>query len=255
MFETFEITLTPFGRKRKVRMYLPDDYQSAGKKYPVLYMHDGQNLFKDEDAGYGKAWGVADVLKEMNLEIIVAGIDCNEERFGRFDEYGPWPSHGLGKKLFGIDEELGGEGKEYIRFFAEEFKPMIEENYPVRKDFSVMMGSSMGGHITTYAVCCYPDVFKRAASLSSAYWFNQEEIEELIRTSDLSAVEKFYMDVGTEEETSIISSQQYIDSSTPVYWIMKEKVKDCRFEIVEGGTHNESAWQERLPGILAYLFS
>ncbi|MBS2968336.1 alpha/beta hydrolase [Metabacillus sp. KIGAM252] len=254
MLETFEITLTPFNRKRKVRMYLPDDCKTSGKSYPVLYMHDGQNLFRDEDAGYGVSWGMADVLAEIGLEIIVAGIDCNEERFGRFNEYGPWVSPGLGQRLFKLDEELGGEGKEYIRFLAEEFKPMIDANYPTIPEESIMMGSSMGGHITTYAICEYPEIFKRAASLSSAYWFNQPEMEEKIRSSDLSAAEKFYMDVGTAEETSIINAQTYIDSSIPVYEIMKRKVRDCRFELIHDGIHHESAWRARLPKILGYLF-
>ncbi|AZB42316.1 alpha/beta hydrolase [Bacillus sp. FJAT-42376] len=255
MLKTFEIVLTPFNRKRKVRMYLPDDYETSGKRYPVLYMHDGQNLFRDEDAGYGVSWGVADVLSDMGLDIIVAGIDCNEERFGRFDEYGPWVSKGLGQQLFQIDEELGGEGKDYIQFFAEEFKPMIDASYRTLPEQTAMMGSSMGGHITTYAICKYPHIFKRAASLSSAYWFNQKEIEERIRTSNLTAIEKFYMDVGTEEETSIIDAKQYIDASEPVYKIMKDKVQNCRFDIIEGGIHHESAWRERLPGILNYLYS
>ncbi|MGD6817686.1 alpha/beta hydrolase [Metabacillus sp. 84] len=254
MLETFEISITPFDRKRKVRMYLPDDYKTSGKRYPVLYMHDGQNLFKDEDAGYGVSWRAGDVLEEMGLEIILAGIDCNEERFGRFDEYGPWPSPGLGQKLFQIQEELGGEGKEYIRFLAEECKPMIDASYPTIPEKTAIMGSSMGGLISTYAVCEYPKVFKKGASLSSAYWFTQSEIEKKIEQSDLRSIEAFYMDIGTAEETAIINSQQYIDASLPVYELLKKKVDNLKFEIIEGGIHHESAWRERLPEVLRFLF-
>jgi predicted alpha/beta superfamily hydrolase len=77
MFEHFKVMITPFNRERTVRVYLPKTYhEELSKKYPVLYMHDGQNLYKDEDAGYGMSWGISDFLDESDMEMIVVGIDC-----------------------------------------------------------------------------------------------------------------------------------------------------------------------------------
>ncbi|HYK73907.1 MAG TPA: alpha/beta hydrolase-fold protein, partial [Pseudoneobacillus sp.] len=110
MFDHFEVAITPFNRKRTVRIYLPNNYQQTDKKYPVLYMHDGHNLFKDEDASYGMSWGISDFLDKSDMELIVVGIDCNHEGYKRLDEYSPWVSKNIGEVLPSITEEIGGEG-------------------------------------------------------------------------------------------------------------------------------------------------
>jgi hypothetical protein len=96
---------------------------------------------------------------------------------------------------------------------------------------------------------------EKIASHSSAYWFNQKEIEALIKDSDLSAIEKYYMDVGTKEITASIHHQDYIDSSDAVYDILKEKISDCRYEVIEDAEPNEAAWRKRVHEIFKYLYS
>ncbi|WP_034759775.1 alpha/beta hydrolase [Rossellomorea vietnamensis] len=254
MYEHFEVNITPFNRKRKVRVYLPDDYhEMENKRYKVLYMHDGQNLYRDEDAGYGMAWRIGEYLDKEKMDLIVVGIDCNDG-LKRLDEYGPWESTEM-TDVFSADRtSIGGEGKEYIEFIVNELKPLIDRTYRTNPEETSMAGSSMGGLISTYAACMYPHIFRKAASISSAYWFNQLEIEDLIKESDLSQVERFYMDIGTKENTETIDDLTYIDSSRDVYRILKEKVQDCRFEIIDGAEHNEIAWRERVPMIFEYLF-
>lgn len=254
MFEHFEVNISTLDRKRMVRVYLPKKYnENKEKRYPVLYMHDGQNLYKDEDAGYGMSWGISDYLDQSDLEIIVVGIDCNEG-YKRLDEYSPWSSSEM-RKIFAPElDGIGGEGKKYIEYIVNELKPLIDVNYRTNPDETSMAGSSMGGLISTYAACKYPNIFKRVASVSSAYWFTQEEIELLIKKSDLSAIEKFYLDVGTNESSGTIDSQRYIESSESVYSLLKGKVKDIKFVIADGAVHNELAWRERVPAIFSYLF-
>ncbi|PFG06518.1 alpha/beta hydrolase-fold protein [Bacillus sp. es.034] len=254
MYDHFEVTITPLNRQRTVRVYLPENYhEMETKRYKVLYMHDGQNLYRDEDAGYGMAWRIGEYLEKEKMDLIVVGIDCNEG-LKRLDEYGPWESAEM-TDVFSADRtSIGGEGKKYIEFIVNELKPLIDRTYRTNPDETSMAGSSMGGLISTYAACMYPHIFKRVASISSAYWFNQLEIEDLIKESDLSPVERFYIDIGTKENTETIDDLTYIDSSMNVYRILKEKVQDSRFEIVEGAEHNEVAWRERVPMIFEYLF-
>lgn len=255
MFEHFEVNITPFNQKRTVRVYVPNSYKDdSEKRYPVLYMHDGQNLYKDEDAGYGMSWGISDYLEQSGLELIVVGIDCNTEGYKRLDEYSPWVSTTIREKLPSLEGEIGGEGKDYIDYIVHELKPLIDKKYRTDADETSMAGSSMGGLISTYAACAYPHIFRKVASISSAYWFNQEEIEDLIKQSDLSKIKKFYLDVGTNESTESVDNQNYIQSSERVYQILKEKVKNCKFEIAEGAVHNELAWKERVPAIFTYLY-
>lgn len=253
MYEHFDVTITPLNRKRKIRVYLPDDYLETKKRYNVLYMHDGQNLYCDEDAGYGMAWRIGEYLDKADMNLIVVGIDCNEG-LKRLDEYGPWTSTVMADVFSADRTSIGGEGKDYIEFIVNELKPLIDRTYRTNPDETSMAGSSMGGLISTYAVCKYPHIFKKVASLSSAYWFNQEEIETFIKESDLSQVERFYLDIGTKENTETIDDVVYIDSSREIYRLLKDKVLDCRFEIIDGAKHNEIAWRERVPMIFSYLF-
>lgn len=255
MFEHFEVTITPFNRKRLIRVYLPEDYyKNTEKKYPVLYMHDGQNLYKNEDAAYGMSWGISEFLDSSDIELIVVGIDNNVEGYKRLDEYAPWVSPSMSTLFPDMKGDIGGEGKEYIDYIAKELKPLIDNKYRTLPEATSMIGSSMGGLISTYAACAYPEIFKRIASVSSAYWFNQDDIENLIKQNDLSMVERFYLDVGTKESTESINNQRYIDSSQVVYDLLKDKVQDCKFVIAEGAVHNEDAWRKRVPEIFAYLY-
>ncbi|OIU72039.1 alpha/beta hydrolase [Rossellomorea aquimaris] len=254
MYQNFEVKITPLTRTRQIRIYLPNKYEEdVTRRYQVLYMHDGQNLYKDEDAGYGRSWRIGDYLDQNELDLIVVGIDCNEGLM-RLDECCPWKSNEMTEVFSAGRQSIGGEGKEYIEFIVHELKPMIDEKYRTLQDETSMAGISMGGLISTYAVCVYPHVFKRAASISSAYWFNQKEIEELIQVSDLSKVERFYLDIGTKENTESINDLTYINSNRRIYHLLKEKVQDCRFEIVEGAVHNELAWIERVPQIFGFLY-
>lgn len=254
MYEQFEVNLTPLNRKRMVRVYLPVEYkQDVSREYPVLYMHDGQNLYHDEDAGYGMAWRIGDFLDKSDINLIVVGIDCNDG-LQRLDEYGPWQSKEMTDVFSADRQSIGGEGKKYIDYIVHELKPLIDRTYRTKPEETSMAGSSMGGLISTYAACKYPHIFKRVASISSAYWFNQKEIEDFIKESDLTKVERFYMDVGTKENTESIDDVTYINSSREVYGLLKNKVEDCRFEIVEDAVHNEIAWRERVPMIFDYLY-
>lgn len=249
--EQFKVTITPFGRERTVRVYLPLDYNTSDKKYPVLYMHDGQNLFLDEDASFGTCWGIKQFLDDKGMDLIVVGIDCDGEV--RLDEYAPWPNETVGKEILNVDRVFGGEGKQYIDYIVSELKPFIDHTYRTIPEDTSMAGSSMGGLISTYAACTYPHIFKKVASVSSAYWFNQNEIEKLIAESDISAIDKFYLDIGTKEIADESRNQRFIESSRKVYDLLKGKVVDTRFVIAEGAEHNEKAWRERVPEIFGYL--
>jgi predicted alpha/beta superfamily hydrolase len=254
MIQEFKIPIEQFGGiERQIRVCLPVGYEDAEESYPVLYMHDGQNLFRDEDASYGVSWGLADYLKESETPLLIVGIDCNHEGFERLNEYGPWENPSVGPDLLQIEGVFGGKGEAYLEFLLYTLKPLIDEKYRTNPEATLMAGSSMGGLISTYAACRYPHIYSRIASLSSAFWFNQEEIESFIDESDLSAVEKFYMDIGTDEDTSKVDAGHYIRSSEKVYEKLKEKGIEVRFKAAEGGKHHESAWRERIPDIIDYL--
>ncbi|WP_442596461.1 alpha/beta hydrolase [Neobacillus sp. D3-1R] len=250
------LTLPLFHEDRKIRVYLPVDYDSTSKTYPVLYMHDGQNVLTDDEAIGGVSLGLQEYLDEEKVDLIVVAIDQNTTGDERFHEYCPWVNGEFCKEVLGYESKLGGKGEEYTSFIVHELKPFIDRKYRTQSDQSYMAGISLGGLISTYAACRYPHLFKRVAILSSAFYRNQEEIENLLKKSDLSNLEKFYMDCGTEEagENTTLSKQFY-QSNQAIYEILKDKIEDIQFETIEGAGHSYSFFKKRFPEFLQFLCS
>ncbi|HSU14578.1 alpha/beta hydrolase-fold protein [Longimicrobium sp.] len=153
------------GRARRVWIYLPPGYASSNRRYPVLYMHDGQNVFDNATSGFGE-WGVDETLDSLRARgdrsVIVVAVDHGGAK--RLDEYSPWRNARYG----------GGEGGVYVDFLVNTLKPFVDRRFrtlPDRLDTGIA-GSSMGGLISLYAVLKYPRVFGRAGVFSPALWFS-----------------------------------------------------------------------------------
>ncbi|WP_214484737.1 alpha/beta hydrolase-fold protein [Bacillus sp. SM2101] len=254
MIEIFSVYIPAFEEERKIRIYLPNDYNLVERRYPVIYMHDGQNVFRDNDAIGGVSLELETYLNEKKLNVIVVGIDQNKEE--RKNEYCPWVNGEYSKKLRGEIEPFGGKGKQYINFIINELKPLIDDKYRTLIDHSSMAGISLGGLITTYACCRYPKVFKNIVIMSSAFYANQENIEELLRNTDLSEINSFYLDCGTNEagEGTIIS-KEFVNSNKSVYDILKEKIPTINFNIIDGGEHNYLHFRNRIPELFNHLIN
>ena len=256
VLEKFPVYMSSFKQERLVRVYFPDSYSEENKRFPVLYMHDGQNVFEDEGAIKGVSLGMKDYLDKTGLEIIVVAIDQNPEGEERVNEYCPWLNGEVSKQILGYASPSGGRGKEYIDFIVNELKPLIDDKYRTMENETSMAGISLGGLISTYAACRYPHIFKRIAALSPGFYRNQEEIENLLRTSDLSEIEKFYMDFGTKEVGADEEMNQVVlDLTNRVYQILNEKVTDLNFQLVEDAEHAYLFFRKRIPAVLSYLFS
>jgi predicted alpha/beta superfamily hydrolase len=254
VLEIFSLYMTSFEQVKTIRVYLPKTYMNENRRYPVLYMHDGQNVFRDEDSIRGVSLGIEDYLDQNDLEIIVVGIDLNTTGEERINEYCPWPNGEFAKGKFGISNSTGGRGEEYLDFIVHELKPFIDRKYRTLDNNTSMAGISLGALITTYAACTYPHIFKKIALLSSGFYRNQEEIENLLGNSDLSAIEGVYMDCGTREagdEEEI--SGLFLESSKSVYEILREKVPNTRFDILDNAEHDYAFFRKRVSNIFDLL--
>lgn len=248
--------MSAFNLERTIRVYLPTDYAETKKRYPVLYMQDGQNVFEDKDAIQGISLGLREYMDEDKLDIIVVGIDTNTEGEERKNEFCPWIDGEYSKKLIGQPSSTGGKGTAYADFIVNELKPFIDRNYRTLENSSSIAGISLGGLISTYAACRYPHVFKKVAVISSAFWRNQEEMEQLLQHTDLTTIEKFYMDCGTTEmkEDERIS-KGFLESNQRVFDILKDKIVDSKFVIIENAEHNYTEFRKRVPDMISFLFS
>ncbi len=256
MLDELSILLTPFNTHRTIRVYTPDDYYDTNKSYPVLYMHDGKNIFRDEDAVGGVSLGLEAFLDKTSFQLIAIGIDANPSREGRVDEYCPWVNGEFSKKILGSEEKTGGKGGAYIDFIVNELKPLIDSKYRTLSDKTYMAGVSLGGLISVYAACSYPGVFSRIAGISSGFYRNQEEIEKLLYKSDLSSIERFYLDCGTEEAgDDHLVSEEFVNSNKAVTEILKSKVPNLKFQTIAEAKHNYTAFKERVPEVFSFLFS
>ena len=257
MFKTFYVRIKELNRKRKIVVYLPDNYYYTKKRYPVLYIQDGQNAFFDRLSYSGVSWGFSDYARKHKLDVIMVAIQCNFEGFKRMDEYGPWKiSDELSFQETGEEGNIiGGEGEIYTRWMVKYLKPFIDKKYRTIKNDTAIVGSSMGGVISAYASLKYPHVFKKCAALSTAYWFYMNEFKELIETSDLSSIERFYFDLGEFEGCgSEVIDEWYIESNEQVYKWLEGKIENLQFHYFEGAYHNESEWRKRVPLFMEYFY-
>lgn len=239
-------------QERTIRIYLPNNYEQANEEYPVLYMHDGQNVFKDEEAIKGISLRLEDYLIHNELKVIVVAIDLNPEE--RMNEYCPWVIGEYSERLTGEPSSLGGKGKEYIEFIVSELKPYIDQQYHTNKSYSAMAGISVGGLITTYAACTYPHIFKNIIVFSPAFFRNQEEIEKLLRVSDLTPIDSFYMDCGTKESANNEKiSKGFLESNQAIFEIIHQKLPQTKFRVIEDGEHNYDAFRQRVPALFHFL--
>lgn len=254
MIKSFTIPI--LNHPRTIQVYIPDNYYEVNKRYPVLYMHDGQNVFENTRAIGGVALELHQYLEQHKINLIVVAIDQNTFGDERINEYCPWANGQFSEVLTGKKSSLGGKGKEYINFMVNDLKPLIDYQYRTEKNQTYIAGISLGALISTYAACCYPHIFKRVAAISSAYYRNQEEIEKLLVKNSLTHLERFYIDCGTKEsgENDKVS-KLFLDSNKAIYEILKDKDVPSHFNTIEQAVHHYKAFKERVPIFIAYLMA
>jgi len=225
-------------RTRRVWIYLPPGYSHSQKKYPVLYMHDGQNVFDDLTSFAGE-WGVDEILDSISSrkkEMIVVAIDHGGQK--RINEYCPYDMEKFGK----------GEGGQYVDFLVKTLKPFIDKNYRTEKgrENTFVAGSSMGGLISMYALLKYPKVFGGAGVFSPAFWVGPRIFDD-IKTRGKLVNSRIYFYCGGQEGESMEPDM------TRAFEEMR-KVSKSKMECVvrPDGKHTEWVWREEFP--LFYLW-
>ncbi len=228
---------------RDILVYLPPSYAESSRRYPVIYMHDGQNLFDDATSFAGE-WGVDEALHDLSqegLEAIVVGIPNLGRQ--RVREYNPFDNRKFGT----------GRGDLYLRFIVETLKPDIDRSFRTLPDraHTGIVGSSMGGLISLYAFFRYSTVFGFAGALSPAFWIAAQEMTDLIEQAAYLPG-KIYLDMGHHEMTR---KTGYLPIVPRMAARLKEKGFELRYVEDEHGRHTEADWRRRLPDALRFLLS
>lgn len=231
-------------RQRKIRVYLPPNYQQDTDYYPVLYMHDAQNLF-DDATSYAGEWKVDETLNELaktkGLKLIVVGIDNGEDK--RMTELSPWDHEDFGQ----------GEGEQYLSFIIDVVKPYIDTQYRTKADIknTGIMGSSMGGLMSHYAIYARPDVFSKAGIFSPSYWYAPDAYS-FTQDNPLPKTAKLDFLVGSEEGESM---EQGMKKMVSLIHSQSHPSSRMRSKIVEGAKHNEAFWASEFAQSVTWLFA
>ncbi|MFG6430268.1 alpha/beta hydrolase [Roseateles sp. LYH14W] len=230
-------------RSRTLRLCLPPSYASEPqRRHPVIYMHDGQNLF-DAATGYAGEWGVdetmAQLAKETGFEALVVGIDNGGEK--RNTEMAPYDHAQLGK----------AEGAAYLDFITRTVKPFIDAGWRTKpeREHTALIGSSLGGLISHAALLWHGDVFSRYGLFSPSYWAAPQLFEATAR-APLPAGTRVQLYCGNREGGSMAGQTRHMHRQ----FARQLRREDLNLHIAADAEHNEAAWRAALPAALRFLF-
>lgn len=238
---TFSIEAPQLNCTKKIWIYLPKNYNSTQKKYPVIYMHDAQNLFDAKTSFVGE-WNVDEKLDSLNAQVIVVGIEHGNEK--RMEELTPYKNAKYG----------GGNADNYLEFIVKTLKPAIDAKYRTKTNArnTGIIGSSLGGLVSYYAILKYPEVFGKAGIFSPSFWFNRKEIIELTEKTPKLKTKIYFLCGDNEGDGDMVTDLNKIDD------LVSEKRCECKHltkkKIVKGGQHNEKLWRDGFANAFVWLF-
>jgi predicted alpha/beta superfamily hydrolase len=239
----YQFLMAELDRQRSIRLYLPPSYQTSDKRYQVIYMHDGQNLFDDMTASAGE-WQVDESLNQLaqkkGIEVMVVGID-NGNDF-RMNEFSPWENKRFGE----------AQGKKYMDFVVDVVKPYVDTNFRTQPDrlHTAIMGSSMGGLISHYGVHAYPEVFSKAGIFSPAYWYSQD-VFSFTQFKKASLDARLYVMYGDKEGNGMIADTNQMQRQLRQQGHPRQ---NTLFKRVPDGEHNEQLWRTEFTEAVQWLF-
>lgn len=238
---TFTIDAPQLQTTKKIWMYLPKNYNATNKKYPVIYMHDAQNLF-DATTSYAGEWSVDETLDSINAQVIVVGIEHGNDK--RMEELTPYKNEKYG----------GGNADNYLDFIVTTLKPYVDKTYRTKTNArnTGIMGSSLGGLVSYYAILKYPEIFRKAGVFSPAFWFNRKEIIELTKNTPKLKTKIYFLCGDNEGDADVIRDLNTIND------LVSGKRCDClhltKKTILKGGQHNEKLWRDNFVKAYLWLF-
>jgi predicted alpha/beta superfamily hydrolase len=235
-------------RERDITVYLPPGYDNLAGPLPVLYMHDGQNLFEPQRAHVqGQHWRVGETLDALVSDgrvppLIVVGID--NTGLSRLQEYTPTRDARLG----------GGLAGRYGRFIVEELKPYIDRSYRTRTDAAgtALGGSSLGGLVTLHIGFTSPGVFGTLVAMSPSVWWDRRMILSTIRRTRPRPQVRIWADMGTAEGRRALDDARMLKAAlVGAGWTPDA---DLHYAEYEGASHSETAWAARFDAVARWLF-
>lgn len=222
--------------RRDVVVYLPPGHASDERRFPVLYMHDGQNLFDSGTAFGGNEWQVDETLQALAAKGLPAiAVGLFNAGGARIPEYNPFPGF------------TDARGDQYLAFIIETVKPLVDSVFHTQseREHTGLVGSSMGGLISLYGFFRHPDVFGLVGALSPALWITRGAIYDLVGAAPY-VPGRIYLDNGTRENSAARMEHLLVEKGY-------QPGQNLLYVLEPGGRHTEAAWARRLPAALRFL--
>jgi len=237
---------------RDVLVWLPPGYAAGTTRHPVVYFHDGQNVFDRATSFVGVEWGVDETTAQLVARGVIPApiVVAVANTPARIDEYTPVPDGRHG----------GGKSPAYARFVIEELKPFVDSTYRTdpRPATTVVAGSSLGGLVSLWLGLEHPDVFGRIGCVSPAAWWGNRDLIHRVEAGKGTGL-RIWVDIGTNEGTERAGVKQWLDDARALNAALvargyREGV-DLHYEEIAGARHDETAWAARVGRMLAFLLA
>ena len=244
---------TKLNNRRTLWVYLPPGYEkNPNQHYPVLYAHDGNNLFDKATAFLGVDWELDEtaerLIKEKKIrEIIIVGIENTHQRDREY-------THVY------VPNQGGGKADMYADFIINDIKPFIDKKYRTLKDrqYTAIMGSSLGGLVSLYIAWKYSEIFSMAGVVSPSVWWHNRDIVRMIRKTKDKPPIKIWLDIGKLEGYELFGINMAVRDTRTLRDVLITKGfhlhDDLEYFEDEEGEHNEASWAKRVDKILLYFF-
>lgn len=239
-----DFPLPQFNKTRRIWIYLPQDYYNSLQSYPVVYMHDGQNLFDVLYTAFGTEWEIdesmEDIQNAQGVPGIIVGVDNGA--MSRLDEYTPWINIQYG----------GGSGEAYLDFLVNTLKPYIDANFRTlpQREYTAIAGSSLGGLISFYAALERPDIFSKAGIFSPSFWYSDTCYQHAVAQGH-SLPMRIYMLAGDLESTTMVYNMYRMEDTLLAHGFSQAELNTINHS---DGQHSEWYWAREFPACYNWLF-
>lgn len=254
-------TILPLDRPVTVKVFLPDGYDESESRYPVLYINDGQDVFRDEDT----FWGAESLrfeqyyqdYKKFLPQVILVAVQSPEEHSVRTAQYSPFTKSFVVPEGKTFEPYIEGKGIAYLNWMTEELKPRIDQTYRTRSgaEDTGICGYSTGGLNAVYAILKYGKAFQRAVIMSAAVAIWMDKLQPVLEEADYSHISRIYLDTGTNEFGRMTTKEEFLDGSETLRRFFAEHCADgMKYNVYQDAIHNQREWRLRFPDALRWIF-
>ncbi len=226
---------------RRAFIWLPDSYEAEpDRHYPVLYMFDGHNIFRDEYAAFGKSWGMEDYMRYTGKDLIIVAVECNHNGSQRLMEYSPVSYR---NKEHG---SIQGRAPVYMKWLVNQLKPYVDKSFRTLPDreHTSLAGSSMGGLIALYGVTAYNHIFRQAACLSPSLWVAPAKLLAMVARTNYTPDTAIFLSYGQKEMGNHSANRWAIGMVAKELYA---RGVNLTLRIVRNAYHCEAAWEQEVP--------